>query len=146
MWVRKKNFSLVLWKLIGEGEGVKSKTFGIGVFILILGVLGFLLAQDITDEYQTTGGQLVRGLSEEEQQNYETWMGIKYGSAFFGLIGFGLTLYGGLAEGGKQETKKTIKTEPGRTKTTTPKSNYCRFCGEKIPPGADYCPSCGKEI
>lgn len=52
-------------------------------------------------------------------------MGIKYGAALFGLIGFVLTLYGGLSEDEEPKQERTIENGTRRaesqSKTATTK-------------------------
>lgn len=127
--------------------------FAVGLVLLILGAIGFLWAEDITSRYETPVGEIARGLSEEEEERYRLWGRIKYSSIVLGVIGFVMTVFGGLSESkgemGRKREDVGREEKVRREEYTGEKEGgemYCKHCGEKVSKDADYCPSCGKEL
>lgn len=59
----------------------------LGIVIALIGVFLFLTGQQGVAEYQTTAGQLIRGLSEAQQQQYNNYVLMKFGGAGMGVLG-----------------------------------------------------------
>lgn len=77
-----------------QNQGAKETTssrFGltgvIGLILLIGGVVVAITAHQNMAEFQTTGGQIIRALSQQQQQEYQMYSNTRVGGAVAAVIG-----------------------------------------------------------
>lgn len=63
----------------------------VGILLLIVGVVVALYAHQNMAEFQTTGGQILRALSEQQQDKYQNYSNIRIVGVVAAILGGVLT-------------------------------------------------------
>ena len=74
----------------------------IGTILLIAGLLAYIWADDVTDEYETTLGQIGRAVDEDMREEYEQAKIIKSVGIVGAVLG-GVFILGGLIAPNKKK-------------------------------------------
>lgn len=59
----------------------------LGILLLVGGVVAALYAHQNMAEFQSTGGQIVRALSQQQQQGYQTLSIVRIGGVIAAVVG-----------------------------------------------------------